>query len=130
MARSTVREADIQAACIEWLEWHGWHVLRLNSGKALVQGRCIKLCPEGTPDTLAFRPSVHGEGIVQLVFLEFKQPGKMPTVMQQVRMEELRLYGAACYVISSLDQLEEIIRQMGEVSILLREREWPSDARG
>jgi hypothetical protein len=94
------------------LEWHGWYVLRLNSGKALVNGRCIKLCQEGTPDLLAFRATGQGEGTVSLLFLEVKQPGKMPTIMQQVRMEELRLYGAQCHVISSLEQLEEIIGQI------------------
>lgn len=109
---SPTREAEIQSACIEWLEWHGWHVLRLNSGKALVQGRCIKLCPEGTPDTVAFRPSGNGQG-VRLVFFEFKCPGKEPSTMQKVRMAELRLYGAACYVVSSLDQLEQIVEQLG-----------------
>lgn len=33
--------------------------------------------------------------------------------MQKVRMAELRLYGAACYVVSSLDQLEQIVEQLG-----------------
>lgn len=108
-----MREADIQAACIEWLEYNGWHVLRLNSGKALVQGRCIKLCPEGTPDTVAFKPSAHGPGIAHVLFLEIKQPGKHPSTMQCIRMEELRIYGAACYVVTSLDELEQILQQMG-----------------
>lgn len=113
MRRSPVREADIQAACIEWLEYNGWHVLRLNSGKALLQGRCIQLCPEGTPDTVAFKPSAHGMGIVRIMFIEFKCPGKTPTTIQRIRMEELRLYGASCHVVSSLDQLDDILRQIG-----------------
>lgn len=113
MTRSPTREADIQAACIEWLEYNGWHVLRLNSGKALLQGRCIKLCPPGTPDVMAFKPSAHGPGIVHLIFLEAKKPGKSPTTMQLIRMEELRLYGAQCHVFRSLDELEQILAEIG-----------------
>lgn len=60
----------------------------------------------GTPDLQAFREGRDG---LELYFIEIKREGKHPTPIQEQTMEELEAHGAICFVVHSLDELEEII---------------------
>ena len=57
-------------------------VLRLQSGRARVNGGWMHGCEEGTPDLLVL---LHGRAI----FIELKAPGKEPTREQDARKGEL-----------------------------------------
>lgn len=113
-----MRERDLQRSGMEWMRFSGWYVMRLNSGALSYErdgcAHMIRMLPAGTPDTVAFRPHPTCPGAVQMVFVEYKSPGKKATVMQEVKMEELRTYGATCVVVSSLEDLEQALARLGK----------------
>lgn len=82
----------------------------MNAGRFSVgEGRSrrfIRGHEAGTPDLQAFR---EGKSGLELYFLEIKRPGKKPTPVQEQEMENLEHHGAICFVIHSLDELEEVI---------------------
>lgn len=104
-------EHSIQTACESYLRFKGFYVQRLNSGMVKATNRFgkerrIRLAAVGTPDLMAFRER---DGELSLYFLEIKRPGNKPTFLQEQKMEELEQHGAICFVVHSLEELEEII---------------------
>lgn len=106
-----------------WLQYHGFYVQRLNSGRIPIdegaKRRLIQLSEKGTPDLMAFR-MIHekilltGKGAhsidrtrTQLLFIEVKRPGKRATVIQSAKMQELEEYGALCFVATSIEDVAQ-----------------------
>jgi len=44
-----------------------------------------------------------------LFFFEIKVPGKKATPAQEMMMEELEVFGSICYVIHSLEELQNVV---------------------
>lgn len=102
-------EHEIQNAIIKYLKDRGYYCMRLNSGnKGKFYGQ-----PAGTPDLMVFKP-VEFDGKkyqeVNLLFIEVKAPGKKPTAIQIVKMQELEEYSAKCIVAHSVEELEERLK--------------------
>ncbi len=98
---TAVPERAIQAACMEYLRYRGYHVLRLNAGALPnAQGRPVHLLPAGCPDVLAIKDG-------RALFVEVKRPGKKPTARQVAMMDTLRGYGARCLVATSIADLQD-----------------------
>lgn len=105
-------EHQIQTQIISRLAWEGFYVERRNSGKIRSsdkygKSRMINLAPVGTPDVEAFRKK--GEG-VELYFFEVKRPGNKPTWRQEEKMKELEGFGAKCFVVTSVEDLERQLK--------------------
>lgn len=100
---SAPREQDIQNAILDTLARLGVFALRLNSGAIKTQhGGMVRGCPAGTPDILSI---INGAA----VFFEVKRPGKKPTPIQEAMHERLRQSGARVYVVTSVDDLLEML---------------------
>ena len=109
-------EHQIQTQIINFLKYKGWFVMRLNSGKISVgegrSRRMIQLAEVGTPDLMAFREVWFENRMyraTELFFIEVKRPGKLPTLHQKVKMQELEEHGARCIVAHSVEEVEEAI---------------------
>lgn len=109
-------EHQIQTSVMHYLRMKGFYVERLNAGKYSVgegrQRRFINGVAAGTPDLIAFK-EIYPDGApnkaeVFLLFLEIKVPGNKPTLLQTAKMQELEAYGATCYVIHSLEELQDL----------------------
>ena len=104
-------EHDIQGLIINYLQSKRYYVQRLNAGKySMGEGRSkrfVQGVKTGTPDVMAFR-GIKGNQAVKLLFLEIKRPGNEPTVAQVLKMNELEEHGAQCFVIHSLEELQEL----------------------
>lgn len=115
-------EHQIQTSVMHYLRIKGWYCFRMNSGKYSVgegrQRRFIQGHEAGTPDLMAFKNSRYGLNVedvyplpytgISLLFLEIKKPGNKPTLLQTAKMKELQAYGATCYVIHSLQELQDL----------------------
>lgn len=99
-----VTEHQLQTEIMQYLQYKGYYVMRLNSGKYSVgEGRSKRFImgqEAGTPDLMAFRG-------VRMFFVEVKVPGNKPTLLQTQKMKELEGYGAQCFVATSLEELQE-----------------------
>ncbi len=110
-------EKGIQTAIISYLRYKGWYCMRLNSGRIRTEGGgLVMLSDPGTPDLMAFKKVLLGDGIhpagplieaIDLLFIEVKRPGNKPTLRQQMKMEELETFGAKCIVATSIEDLEK-----------------------
>jgi len=102
-----LREHEIQTQCMNYLKAKGFYCLRLNSGKYSVgEGRNRRFImgqEAGTPDILAIK---YGK----CYFFEIKKPKGKLTFYQKHKMKELEGYGARCYVIHSLEEMQGIIK--------------------
>jgi len=49
------------------------------------------------------------KGVVKLCFLEVKQPGELPTLLQQHRIKELREAGAIAEVVTSWEEARKVL---------------------
>lgn len=107
-----VKESTISRQIYLYLQYHGWYVIRLNSGMiSLGEGenkRFFKGSEKGTPDLMAFK-TVNEK--LQLVFIEIKRANKKPTDWQRIKMEQLRKYGARCIVAHSIDDIQKLLEQ-------------------
>lgn len=110
-------EHQLQTQIINYLRATGFYVMRLNSGKYSVgEGRFKRFIhgqEAGTPDIMAFRPVIstlqHDPSHAELYFFEVKCPGNPPTMLQKIKMEELREYGAKCFVVHDYEEVKKII---------------------
>ena len=110
-------EHSTQQLCINYLKVKGFYTMRLNSGKYSVgEGRNKRFImgqEAGTPDILAFRKAYQSggvaKGVAKLYFFEVKRPKGRLTFYQGQMMKELQEKGAQCYVVHSLEELQEII---------------------
>lgn len=83
------REANIVAAIVRVAKARGWWVMKIHGGPYQLSG---------VPDLLLLK---HGRAM----FMEVKQPGCKPTLIQQKRMSEIeRDGGAVCHVVTSKEQ--------------------------
>ena len=99
-AAPAIPERAIQAACIEYLRYRGYYILRLNSGALPnAQGRSVRMLPAGTPDVLAIKDG-------RALFVEMKRAGAKPTVLQAMTMDTLSRHGARCLVATSVEDLQ------------------------
>lgn len=112
-------EHQLQKAIIQYLEMKHFYVMRLNSGliPAMYKGqkRMIALSKKGTPDLMAFKAVDYAiSGIVvrkiHILFIEVKLPGKKATEAQIAMMETVEAYGAECFVIHSIEELQAVIQ--------------------
>ena len=73
-------------------------------------GRAVKFISpgfDGIPDRLVLLPGG------KCGFVEVKAPGKKPRALQLVRHEMLKALGFKAYVLDSIQQIEEIINEIG-----------------
>ncbi len=94
-------EHQVQTQLQNWLQYHNYYVIRLNSGMIENKyGGRIRLGVAGTPDLLAIKDG-------KATFIEVKRDLKSkPTALQMHKMEELRGYGSKCFVACSIEDLE------------------------
>jgi hypothetical protein len=85
-------ESKIKSKCKTQLEKWGWKVVHL-----------IQTNTNGIPDTMIMRKG-------QIVFIEFKQPGKEPEDdgLQAYRIRKLKENGFTAIVVTDLKQLESL----------------------
>lgn len=114
-------ESVLQKSIIEWLKYHKYYVLRLNSGMRTGEYRgkpwAIKLADAGTPDLMCFKRKLIRDSrvldpvaeVVVVYFIEVKLPGKFPAMTQIDKMNELQEYGAKCFVVHSIEELEKAL---------------------
>ena len=113
-------EHAIQTAILHYLGYKGFYTIRLNSGMIPIiskgRSRLIRMAERGTPDIMAFRKfnqKINGIPLTlplpDLFFFEVKVPGNKPTFLQEAKMKELEEYGAKCYVVHSVKEVEQII---------------------
>jgi len=93
-------ESTIQKSIIEYLRLLGYKVHRMNSGGKRVPGGYIHLCESGTPDVLILGKNNF------ILWIEFKQPGKEPTEIQEQRIAEYRAMGHTVLVAHSLHEVK------------------------
>src|SRR5882672_9108002 len=110
----TPTEHQIQTQIIQYLRFKGLFVLRLNSGAMRMQSKgkeyLMRMSPAGTPDIMAFNscPCCAENAGAHIYFIEVKRSKKdKPTALQLAKMDELREFGAVCFVASSVDDLKE-----------------------
>ena len=102
-------EQDLQNACITFLQYRQFLVMRMNSGMVKTEnGSMVKLGAVGTPDVLAFRPATIDRPI-EVYWFEIKKPGKKSTPIQKARQDELRAVGCKVYEIHSLEELSKVV---------------------
>ena len=73
-------------------------------------GLAVKLTSPGLagmPDRLVILPAGH------IAFVELKAPGMKPRLLQMKRLEMLRRLGCQVYVLDDIEQIQEILREMG-----------------
>ena len=71
-------------------------------------GVCLKFTSPGNagvPDRICLR-----EG--RVVFVECKAPGKKPRPVQELMMTRLRKLGFKCFVLDSVEGIDEIVRKL------------------
>lgn len=91
-----MREAPIQRKIITWLREQGCYVYKA-VGSPYAQ--------RGTPDILCIlRGQAYG--------LEVKAPGGKPTKLQEVELEKIRKAGGVAAVVTSLDEVKELIAEL------------------
>ena len=101
-------EQELQNACITFLQYRQFYVIRMNSGMVKTEaGGLVKMGIAGTPDLLSFRPATIDRPI-QVYWFEIKKPGKKSTPIQKARQDELRAVGCKVYEIHSLEELAQV----------------------
>ena len=109
-------EHEIQTLIIEYLRRKKFYVLRLNAGSYPTKTGYVRGVEAGTPDLMALKKEVITDDIggdsgylSQLYFFDVKVPGNKPTPIQEHKLTELKEYGANCYVVHSLEEVQDII---------------------
>lgn len=59
---------------------------------------------KGVPDRIFIRDG-------KTFFIEFKAPGKVPSMLQNYIISLMELHGADVFVVDQIEQLEEILKQ-------------------
>lgn len=83
-------ESQIKKKCTEQLEKWGWMVVHL-----------IQTNQNGIPDTLCFKAG-------RAIFIEFKQPGKIPRELQSYRIRKLQEQGFKTFIVTCLKDIEPL----------------------
>jgi hypothetical protein len=102
------KETEIVKAILEYLAVLGLPHRRMNTGafKATYNGktRFHRFGAPGMPDILVCLPPLG-----RLLWLEVKRPGEKITELQEHFMKEFRGAGALGYVVSSIEDVEDVI---------------------
>lgn len=108
-----IPEADVQKACDDLLEAHGWKVIPQpvtvpcqNCGNPVY----LPGAHRGQPDRLAIRGDPLEETPISAVFIEYKRRGKKPTREQRIYHEFLHKQG---FTVIAPDSLEKLAEWMG-----------------
>lgn len=91
-----MREKEIEQALVREVKQRG--------------GLCWKFVSpgnNGVPDRIVLLPNG------RIAFVETKAPGKKPRPLQLVRHETLRNLGFSVYVIDRMEQIKEILNEIG-----------------
>jgi len=109
MARPDITEAEVQAACLEFLAAYRIFHWRQNQGAIPLpdggyrrfngmkgQSDIIGICPDG-----------------RFLAIEVKRPGKKPTKEQDEFLEHIANNGGVATWVSSVDELEADLREAG-----------------
>lgn len=83
---------------------------KLKNQVEAAHGLCLKFTSpgnNGVPDRIVLLPNG------RIAFVETKAPGKKPRPLQLVRHETLRNLGFSVYVIDRMEQVKEILDEIG-----------------
>lgn len=109
-------EKLIQQSIVEWMNYNGFKVMRINSGQLKVEetddegnkkSRIVKLAPTGTPDILGCYKKTG-----RMVLVEVKRPGKEPSPDQLIAIQDWKEAGALVFVATSID---DVIREVKNI---------------
>ena len=78
-------ESKIEAQCVKWAKENDW-----------LSYKFVSPSNRGVPDRIFLRNG-------KTVFVEFKQPGKVPSTLQARQIELLKAYDFKVFVITSLE---------------------------
>lgn len=98
---STIKESSIQSSIIKYLEAQGAEVFK---------PKTTTYSKKGTPDIL---------GCFQGIFIaiETKAPGKRPTELQQLRIEQIRRAGGYAIATDNLNEVKEFINDISTIQL-------------
>lgn len=104
------KESNIVKACIECLQWHGFIVLRNNSGFLILQDgnnkkRAVKLGLKGSSDIIACSPNG------RFVAIECKTKNGKLTEDQKRFLDEVQKKGGITAVVRSIDDVLSFIEK-------------------
>lgn len=108
--RKTLTEADIQQTVCELLTLDGWHMFRTELTVQRDRGRVVG--ERGMPDVMAVRYGSVNTGypdddrrrcFAQLLYIEFKAPGKNPPAHQLAWHAAERTKGALVLVVDDIE---------------------------
>lgn len=110
MRKLKKKERDLLKACIQYLQWQGFLVLRNNSGLLLIKGkngktRAVKLGKKGSSDIIACSPWG------QFVAIECKSRLGRLTDEQDRFLEEVRNRGGIAVVVRDVEEVERLFNQ-------------------
>jgi len=102
-----VNETPVQKAIMDYLEWRGMKVIRIQSGKVqTIRGNWMTLAPEGTPDLLVLPRQEMKEGNPACpFFVEVKSSKGRLSPVQLTTHNDYRLRGIRVVVAHSIDDL-------------------------
>lgn len=114
-ARLKQKESNLVKACIQYLQWRGFLVLRNNSGLLLIKGengktRAVKLGKKGSSDIIACSPWG------QFVAIECKSGLGRLTDEQAKFLEEVRNRGGIAAVVRDVEELVNLIKKFDNLS--------------
>ena len=119
-ARPRISEKHIQETVVAYLEWDGWRAFRTELTVQREYGRVVG--EAGQPDYLFVRyrtaEGFYRESDAEVLWIEFKAPGKSPRADQLAWHQAERERGAMVLVV---DDIDDFIRWY-ESSGLLRRR--------
>ena len=97
--KNKISEQELVNVIKQWLELHGWWVLRLNSGMIQTsKGKMVRLSPAGTPDLFALKKG-------KCVFIEVKTAKNKVTLLQDHMLKIIEEHGAQTIIAYSLEDV-------------------------
>ena len=93
-------EKTITRNIIKLLEAKGFWTVKLHGGP---------MQKAGLPDIIAISPNRVRPAFVWVLALEVKRPRRVPTVLQEKVLGELRNHGAVARVVTSVEHVEQIL---------------------
>lgn len=99
-------EAEVQQACLSFLDRAGFYAWRNHTGGNIIRGRMLKNANAGAPDVFALKDGA-------FYAIEFKRPSGKLRPHQLEWLARAKRYGAKAMVIRSLDELIEALHREG-----------------
>lgn len=104
MRTTSIREADVLAACLKLLQLHGVFHLRNNTGATKIGGRYIRFGSPGSPDVIA---CIRGK----FVGIEVKRPGTGRLSEAQKAVQDALQHAGGTYL---------VIQDVADLNVALR----------